>query len=102
LLHGENIHYLNDDIFAAWRKHNSAKLITIPFFFVFFFIFFSFAAATPLAWAGPDDCPDLHLNRPGLLPCLEAPVFDHVDRPAKKQATTATKEMYSSKPNHNW
>jgi hypothetical protein len=81
--------------FAAWREH--PKLITIPFFFFFFFS----AAASPLAWAGPDDSSDLQLNRPGLPPYLESPVFDPVERPAKKQATASTREMYSSKPNHS-
>ncbi|GLT62827.1 hypothetical protein SLA2020_354330 [Shorea laevis] len=57
-------------------------------------------AASPLAWAGPDDCPDLQLNRPGLPPYREAPVFDPIDRPAKKQATASTQEMYSSKSSH--
>lgn len=85
--------------FAAWRKHNIAKLITIPFLFCFYF--YCFAAASPLAWAGPDDCPDLQLNRPGLPPYREAPVFDPIDRPAKKQATASTQEMYSSKSSHN-
>ncbi|KAE8125977.1 hypothetical protein FH972_020736 [Carpinus fangiana] len=58
-------------------------------------------AASPLAWAGPDDSSELQLNRPGLPPYLESPVFDPVERPAKKQATASTQEMYSSKPIHN-
>ncbi|XP_065627149.1 methyl-CpG-binding domain-containing protein 2-like [Quercus suber] len=53
-----------------------------------------------LSWAGPDDCPDLQLNRSAMpSPYFEAAVFDPVHRPAKKQARTPTKEMYSSKPN---
>ena len=40
------------------------------------------------------------LNRSAMpSPYFEAPVFDPVHRPAKKRATTPTKEMYSSKPN---
>lgn len=54
----------------------------------------------PLSWAGPDDGPNLQLNRSAMpSPYFEAPVFDSVHRPAKKRARTPTKEMYSSKPN---
>ncbi|KAF3956183.1 hypothetical protein CMV_018665 [Castanea mollissima] len=53
---------------------------------------------SPLSWAGPDDSPDSQLNRPARPSYFEAPVFDPVHRPAKKQARTPTKEMYSSKP----
>ncbi len=77
-------------------KNFVCKLITMSFSFYFYFY-----AVNPLAWAGPDDCPDVQLNRPGLLPApyFEAPVFDPVHRPAKKQARAPAKDMYSSKPN---
>ncbi|XP_040996829.1 methyl-CpG-binding domain-containing protein 2-like isoform X1 [Juglans microcarpa x Juglans regia] len=47
--------------------------------------------ASPLALAGPDDCPDLQLTRPGLPPYFEDPVLDPVGRPAKKQARAPRK-----------
>ena len=59
-----------------------------------------FYAVSPLSWAGPDDSPDLRLNRSATPSSyFEAPVFDPVHRPAKKRARTPTKELYSSKPN---
>lgn len=59
---------------------------------------FVFVAVNPLAWAGPADSTDLHLGGPGLsAPYFEAPVFDPVGRPSKKQARRApSKQMYSN------
>lgn len=68
---------------------NSAELITMSLLL---------CAVSPLSWAGPDDSPDSQLNRPARPSYIEAPVFDPVHRPAKRQARTPTKEMYSSKP----
>ncbi|EXC12834.1 Methyl-CpG-binding domain-containing protein 2 [Morus notabilis] len=50
----------------------------------------------PLAWAGPDESPDLQLGMPRLPPPC---VPDPINRPAKKRAKKSPpKEMYSSDP----
>lgn len=51
---------------------------------------------SPLAWAGPDESPDLQLGIPHLPPPC---VSDPIDRPAKKRPKSSpSKEMHSSDP----
>ncbi|XWS73350.1 hypothetical protein CRYUN_Cryun02cG0120600 [Craigia yunnanensis] len=55
----------------------------------------------PLAWAGPDDT-DLKHGRLALPPpCVEAPVSDSSNRPAKLARRTPSEQMYRSNPVSN-
>lgn len=50
----------------------------------------------PIAWAGPEENTDLQLGMPGLsAPYFEAPIFDPVNRSAKKARTTPTKRRHN-------
>lgn len=50
-------------------------------------------AVHPLAWAGPEECANLHEGRPELpAPCMGSHVSDPISRPAKKQATVRSSQ----------